>query len=222
MFAGKGIFVVAGVVILALIMAGIILFLRGRTGDSVSPLPGSLPGTGDLPPFGVRPPPPAAFPTTPSGPVDQAAQTGASVFTPVSSKESGTFFLVQNPLINTRPAITPPTISPEFDKQLDQEIEDLPLGIRALYQKPGGPTEAELQEAERKMQAQYDALIAEITEFQNAPQTLSAASTTEMCNKIIDDGRAFTAEWGDAGTMSAFGQMAGGCVTQLPFGFPGL
>ncbi len=234
MFRGKGIFVIAGIVILALVVGGIVIFLRSRNTNNAGNPSGSLPPVGNLPPFGTTPPPPTAgspigFPSAypvPENPAEQAAKQGTSIFTPLSSKEkqaitgfaagAGTGQIVQ------APALSPPTISGAFLQQLVQEQKSLPPELQKLYNKPGGPTEQDLMQANQKVQAQFDALIAEINQLQNTSGGGQLSpSSTEQCNKVLADAKIFMSMWG-ANTYSLPIDQMTGCSTQLPVGLPSL
>jgi hypothetical protein len=234
MSSGRRIFIVAGVVVLVLVIGGIVLFLRSRSTNNPKNPSGNLPPVGDLPPIGTPQPSPSGFPSASSSPhfsqdpADQAAKQGTSIFAPISSKEKQTFTgSVVGGDISSLTAELPsaPTISGELLQGITQETNNLPPELRALYKKPGGPTEKDLLEANQKIQTQFDALTAEINQLQSASDVLSAASTTEQCNKVIADAQGFVSAWGSTSDLSSLLSSLGtnaSCNTQLPVGLPSL
>lgn len=237
----------AGVVILALIIGGVALFMRGRNADNAGGPSGNLPGVGDLPPFGAAPPPsappggggfPIGFPQMPASPnpIDQAVRLGASVFTPISSKEKQVIagFAV-NPLLMPPPTALGISTDQEFSAYLNAHPEllaeagispeqarewgsGLPPRLEALMNKPGGLTVEDLQKAQQDAQAQFDVLNQKLNAFEGG-----SPMSPEQCEVILAEANQFVADWGIGSVSPSTIGIPTSCpATQLPLGFPGL
>ncbi|GEM_PF-4875322 len=106
-------------------------------------------------------------------------------------------------------------------QQLLAQANSLPPQLQKLLNKPGGPTMADILNAEQQLRAQSDAIQQQISQFHASNQSQFSASSTEQCNKIISDAKNFVSMWGTGAVSSTFGQTPG-CLSQLPLGFPPL